>query len=183
MSKQLKINDDVPEKALLQNEEKKLHELCAARSKEVAALEAATQRAMKQVNVEKEAEALLKGSEISPIVAQKTIEEIEHKIVVLDRAIDRQRQAVSKARSAFSLSICEVNKPEYIEIERRIAKCVQELAHANEAEARFFKAIEDTGASPRFRPMRLMEIGFADDPNGRLARHMRELQQHIPELS
>ena len=66
---------------------------------------------------------------------------------MLDIAIDKQRMELDKARGRFSLKVCEANRARYIEIERRIAKAVQELASANESEVLFFRELQDAGCN------------------------------------
>ncbi len=80
------------------------------------------------------------------VVEQSNIEKLEHEIAVLDLAISRQAQTVDKLRGRFTLQVCEANRARYVEIEKRIAKAVQELAAANEEEVRFIEELRDRAA-------------------------------------
>src|ERR1044072_4591141 len=85
-------------------------------------------------------------------------------------------------RSRFSVYLCEINHARYVQIERRIAKAVQELAQANEEEARFFEELRDAGASSiSFRSMRISQVGIASDHQSVAAFHRREVEAHCPE--
>ena len=112
----------------------------------------------------------------------KDIEVIEHRISVLDIAIYKQRIEVDKARGRFSLKVCEANRVRYVEIERRIAKAVQELASANESEMLFFRELQDAGChSIPFRSMRVNAIGLPSDDQSLATFHARELREYCPE--
>jgi hypothetical protein len=94
---------------------------------------------------------------------------------VFDVAINKQRMEVEKVRGRFSLHLCEINRAQYVEVERRIARAVQELAEANQAEVEFFNALRDAGAnSISFRPMRINQVGIASDNHSVAAYHQRK---------
>jgi len=175
-----------PEAIVLREQEAKLQGLGKDRSKEQAELARATERYLqskrsKGTDLETEAAALLRGSPDSEDVA-RSIAAIEHKIRVIDFAIEKQQAAVTKARRDFTAVLCEANKSKYVAIERRIVAAVQELAEANQAEVDLFAALVDAGVSAvPFRPMRLTGIGSVRDPNSRASLHRREVAEYCPE--
>lgn len=139
----IKIDEKSPELAVLKLEASKLTALQGDRAKEQEKLGQLTQLYMsrkqtnKQALLEAEADRLLGGS--ATLLAAdndlKDIEAIEHRIAVLDIAITKQQTEVDGVRGRFSLRICEINRSRYVEIERRIARAVRELAEANQEES------------------------------------------------
>ena len=111
----------------------------------------------------------------------KRVDELQHEIEVIDRAIQQQTAIVNQVRGQFSIALCHVNEAEYVGIEKEIAKAVQALAAANEVEANFFDDLRDAGCSSiSFRPMRVSVIGTFRDENSLASRHEREMKEFCP---
>lgn len=116
-------------------------------------------------------------------VAASDIQRLEHEIQVLESASKEQQRIVDRARSDFSVMVCDAQRNAYIQIERDILAALEKLAEANQAERDFFNALTDAGVSViPFRFMRVREVGLPNDPQGKLARHRQELQQFAPEV-
>jgi hypothetical protein len=189
----IKTDEKSPELAALQLEEGKLTALQGDRAKEQNELDRMTQiylsrkQSNKASRLEDEADQLINGTNMVTSAADsdlKTIEAIEHKIAVLDLAINKQRSKLDTARGRFSLHLCQINKDRYVEIERRIARAVKELAEANQAEVEFFNELRDAGAnSISFRPMRITQVGIASDSQSVARFHEREVKQYCPEAA
>jgi len=188
----IKTDDKHPDVIALRTEEEKSQALQGDRAKEEEKLGQLTQLYMsrkqsnKQALLEAEADRLLGGTGTLPSADNdlKDIEAIEHKIAVLDIAISKQKAEVDKVRSRFSVHLCQINRAQYVEIERRIAKAVQELAAANEEEIRFFQALLDAGCSSiSFRPMRINAIGIMADDQSVARFHEREVKEFCPEAA
>ena len=73
--------------------------------------------------LDSEADQLLSGSARTDQVSAQDIEDLNHRIAVLERAIERQLNTVSNLRTQYSVFVCEskAQRDRYIEIERRIA--------------------------------------------------------------
>jgi hypothetical protein len=190
MTEQLieKLSDDAPELVALRAAERKYDALAADREREKAELDKATQRYLsnkkpsQQSKIEAEADELITGIAKSADQSLKDLSEIDHKIAVLDVAVEKQREEVSRARSKYSVALCRANRRRYIEIERRIAQAVQALAEANEIEMRFLEGLCDAGCSTiPFRPMRMAAVGVSSDPQSRAALHRREVEEFCPD--
>jgi hypothetical protein len=189
----IKIDEKDPSVIALRAAESKLQQLLSDRAAKESELSVATQKYMaarksiQHSKLEAEAEQLLGGQQPGQTETQvesADLERIQHQIDVLNIAIDRQQQTVDVLRGKFSLAVCNANRARYVEIERRIARAVQELAQANEDEARFIEELRDAGCSSvSFRPMRINEVGLASDSQSRAANHRKELQQFLPEAA
>ena len=185
----IKVDEKDLEVRTLRAEESKLQTLLSDRAAEETKLARTTQiylsrKSNERARLEAEADELLRGTAMkaNPDDHLKDIEVIEHRISVLDIAIDKQRMELDKVRGRFSLKVCEANRARYIEIEKRIAKAVQELASANESEVLFFRELQDAGCnSIPFRPMRVGVIGLQSDDQSVAAFHARELREYCPE--
>jgi hypothetical protein len=185
----IKIDEKDPRVIALRKEEKRLHELATRHGEKKAELDKAmakyiAARQMGQSKLAIEVDEVLRGEDIGPKISRGDIERLEHENAVLSAAIKKQQHAVDVARGQFSLALCESVKARYVEIERRIAKAVQELAAANEAELKFIQELWDSGCSSvPFRPMRVSAIGVASDPQSRAAFHRKEVQEFCPEAA
>ena len=133
--------------------------------------------------LDSEADQLLFGSTSTDQISAQDIENLDHKIAVLERAIERQLNIVSNLRTEYSVFVCEskAQQDRYIAIERRIARACAELAEANAAEVKFFDELHAAGVTPRFRPMRVSVIGLPSDPNSVATFHHREVETYCPE--
>jgi len=131
--------------------------------------------------LETEAQSVLAGTPVEEVSVVE-IQDLQHWIEVTDKAIEMQDAVVQTARNKFTRAMCDANEERYLEIARRIAHAVQELAEANEAEDRFFQELVDAGCGTgiRFRPVRVSTIGLASDPQSGAAFHRRELQEFVP---
>lgn len=141
--------------------------------------EPSTERA----KLDSEANQLISGSAGIDQVSAQDIEDLNHRIAVLERAIEKQLNTMSKLRTEYSVFVCEskAQRDRYIETERRIARAVRELAEANAAEVAFFDELLAAGVTPRFRPMRVGAVGLANNPNSGAAFHRKEVEQFCPE--
>jgi hypothetical protein len=176
----------------LKDELAKLAELHKQRSAEQAELDKTTNRYLlakrptEQSRLEAEADQLLDGAAkgVEPTAPSDDFEAIEHRIAVLDVAIQRQHQKIDKVRSEFSSEVCNANRDQYILIEKRIAKAVAELAAANQSEINFFNELTAAGCSSiTFRPMRVSSLGLLNDPNSRASLHLREIREFCPQAA
>jgi hypothetical protein len=183
------INEQEPCVIALRHAESKLRELATSRAAKEEKLSIATQSYMRvaqsrsRAKLDAEADELLRGQLISDKTAVQPadLERLDHEIAVLDVAMDRQKEIVDMARGKFSQAVCHANRARYVEIEKRIARAVQELALANQAEVDFIDELRDAGATPIFRPMRVNQIGIASDPQSLAAFHRKEVEQFLPE--
>jgi hypothetical protein len=143
----------------------------------------AADRSNERAKLDTEVDQLLSGSASTDQVSAQEIEDLNHRIVVLERAIEKQLDTVSNLRMKWSVIVCEskAQRDRYVEIERRIARAVRELAEANAAEVAFFDELTAAGVTPRFRPMRVGVIGLPSDPNSIAMFHHREVKQYCPE--
>ena len=123
--------------------ETKLTELRMLLRKERGELDSKLPRYLAQKSAERsnerEVDQLLSGSASADQVSAQDIEDLNHRIAVLERAIEKQLNIVSNLRTKYSVFVCEApaQRDRYVEIERRIAAAVRELAAANEAEVKF----------------------------------------------
>jgi adenine-specific DNA glycosylase len=186
----IKVDKNHPDEIALRIEEDRLRLLQSDKAKKERELARLTQlymtqkRSNKQALIDAEADRLLGSTSTLPTVDNdlKDIEAIEHRIAVLKVAIDKQRTKVDHVRGQFSVHLCEINKNLYVEIERRIAAAVKALASANQEEADFFNALRDEGCSSiSFRPMRLSQVGLANDQQSVAAFHQQEMRKYCPE--
>jgi hypothetical protein len=172
----------------LKKGEMKLNEFCARHAAKNTELERLTlkylaARKLSRVGqLEAEGHELLVGS-AKPDLTPYDIERTQHDVEVLEAAIHEQRQVVDGLRGKYSLVLCEANRSQYLEIEKRISRAVQALANANEDEVKFFRELEDAGASIRFRPMRVVAVGVASDSESLANRHRREVEEFLPEAA
>jgi predicted RNase H-like nuclease (RuvC/YqgF family) len=159
---------------LLSERDSKLQRFLAQKSAE---------RSNERSKLDSEADQLLTGSASTDQVSAQDIEDLNHKIAVLERAIEKQLNTVSKLRTEYSVFVCEskAQRDRYIEIQRRIASRVEALAQANQEEVDFFDELHAAGVTPRFRPMRVSAVGLASDPNSIATFHYREVKQYCPE--
>jgi hypothetical protein len=130
-----------------------------------------------------EADALLAGQ---PLMAttRDDIDRGNREIEILKAAIDRQSASiVQSARAKVAQVLQNINRSEYIRIQKRIAAALKELASANEEEIEFFSQLHDAagGASIAFRPMRVTAVGAVSDPQSKYSFHMKELKEFVPE--
>ena len=141
------------------------------------------ERSNERAKLDSEADQLLSGSASADQVSAQDIEDLNHKIAVLERAIEKQLDTVNNLRMKWSVIVCEskAQRDRYVEIERRIARAVRELAEANAAEVAFFDELTAEGVTPRFRPMRVGVIGLPSDPNSVATFHRKEVKQFCPE--
>ena len=141
--------------------------------------EPSTERA----KLDSEANQLLSGRAGTDQVSAQDIEDLNHRIAVLERAIEKQLNTGSKLRTEYSVFVCEskAQQDRYIAIERRIARAVRELAEANQEKVAFFDEHHAAGVTPRYRPMRVGAVGLASDPNSVASFHHREVKQYCPE--
>jgi chromosome segregation ATPase len=141
------------------------------------------ERSNERSKLNSEADQLLSGSASTDQVSAQDIEDLNHRIAVLERAIEKQLDTVSNLRTKYSAFICEskAQRDRYVEIEKRIARAVCELAEANAAEVAFFDELTAAGVSPYFRPMRVGVIGLPSDPNSLATFHRKEVKQFCPE--
>jgi len=181
----IKVDEKNVHVVALRAGEGKLRDLIAKRQAKVEELSEATIRYHdpRRLQIEIEAEALLKGESIKVGAAAKDLEILQREIQVLDAAVSQQSQLVDNAlRGKYSTVVCADNRSRYVEIEKRIARAVQELAAANESEVIFFRELQDVGCdSIAFRPMRINSVGLLSDNQSRAAFHAREVQEYCPE--
>ena len=183
----IQINERDPHVVELRTAENKLNDLTRENHAIQERLEALQRkygelRALRQQDrLDIEAESLLSGTPIAE-VSSAEIEDTQHQLEIMDRAIDKQRELVDRARSQFTRVMCEANRSRYLEIAKRISRAVTELAEANEAEYKFFEELRDAGAtSITFRPVRVNAVGLATDTQSVAAFHRRELEEFVPE--
>ena len=159
---------------VLSERDSKLQRYLAQRSAE---------RSNERCKLDNEADQLLSGSASADQVSAQDIEDLNHKIAVLERAIERQLGTVSNLRTEYSVFVCEskAQRDRYIEIQRRIASRVEALAQANQEEVDFFDELNAAGVTPHFRPMRVSAVGLASDPNSIATFHHREVKRYCPE--
>jgi hypothetical protein len=111
------------------------------------------------------------------------VQQLEHDIEVLTVAVEKQKAIADVSQGAYSVALCDVNRKQYLEIEKRLMKAVNEMAEANEAEVEFFQKLIVAGChSISFRPMRNVPFGIASDPQGAASFHRREVEQFLPEI-
>ena len=141
------------------------------------------ERSNERSKLDGEADQLLSGGASTAQVSAQDIEDLNHRIAVLERAIEKQLDTVSKLRTEYSVFLCEskAQQERYIAIEKRIARACAELAEANAAEVAFFDELHAAGITPRFRPMRVSAVGLASDPQSVATFHYREVKQYCPE--
>jgi predicted transcriptional regulator len=171
----------------LRHEEGKLHELMKARAAKEKELPPALERlaeitkARRQSKLEGEAEELRLGKPIDEPTRQ-LVARLQHEVDVLAIAIDQQRAEVQKVRGKYSRKLCELNRAEYVRIEKQIADAVQALARANEEEINFVNALQDAGCSSiPFHTMRINSVGVLSDPQSGAAFHRKEFERNCPE--
>ena len=131
------------------------------------------------------ADALLDGRKLPDNPTNSTIEKLDHEIEVIDFAIEKQQQVIADLRGEFSAVVCNhpQNRATYIQIQKRLAAAVAEVAAANEAEEEIFKKLYDAGCSSvKYRPMAIKEVGTLSDPYSRASSYFRELKEHLPEV-
>jgi hypothetical protein len=140
-----------------------------------------TERSSERSKLDSEADQLLSGSAIANQVSAQELEDVNHKIAVTERAIERQLATVSNLRTDYSIFVCQskAQQDRYIAIERRIARACAELAEANAAEVAFFDEHHAVGVTPRYRPMRVSVIGLPSDPNSVAAFHRKEVERTV----
>jgi len=116
-------------------------------------------------------------------VSASDIQRLEHEIQVLESASKEQQRIVDRARSDFSVVVCDAQRADYIGIQKDILAALEKLAQANDAERKFFRDLQDAGVSSiPFRTMQVREVGCSSDTQGKLSRHRQELQQFAPEV-
>jgi hypothetical protein len=160
-------------KKRLTEKERNLEELQGQYARETA--RSATERIAEQA-----ASLLADGGIIT--ITRDDVERLHNECAVLKAAITTQAQAVSAARNRVSKLLHEANRPQYIEIEKRIARAVQELALANEQEAKFFSELKAAGCSSiAFRPMAVNAVGRLSDSQSVASFHQAEVREFLPE--
>jgi len=185
----IKVDEKNVHVVALRAGEGKLRDLIAKRQAKVEELSEATiryndnRRSQQRSVIELEAEALLKGEPIKAGAAAEDLDKLQREIEVLNAAVSQQSHLVEDAlRGKYSTVVHADNRNRYVEIEKRIARAVQELAAANEAEVLFFRELQDAGCnSIAFRPMRVGVIGLKSDDQSVAAFHARELREYCPE--
>jgi len=134
-----------------------------------------------QDKIEAEAEAMIRGA-LFETESAKEIQELRHKLDVLDRACQMQASVLDVARGQLSVALAKINRDNYVEVQKRISRAVDELARANEAEVNFFRGLEDAGCSSNpYRPMRLTYVGTISDRQSVAAFHKKEVETYCPE--
>jgi DNA repair exonuclease SbcCD ATPase subunit len=129
----------------------------------------------------READSLLAGDDASDNLPPD-LQQIAHEIDVLEVAIKKQAQVVDAASGKFSRAIQDLNHARYLEIEKRIARAVQELAEANQQEISFFSELRQAGCSSiAFRPMAVKTVGVLADTQSVASFHLAEVKEFIPE--
>jgi hypothetical protein len=170
--------------------ETKLNELRLQLRKEQGELAGKLQKYLAQKSshderssLDNEVDQLLAGSASADQVSAQDIEDLNHRIAVLERAIERQLDTVRNLRTRYSVFVCEskAQRDKYIEIEKRISRACAELAEANAAEVRFFDELNAAGVTPRFRPMRVSVVGLLTNPNSIASFHRKEVETYCPE--
>ena len=179
----------------LHEAENKLDELRVQLRKEQTARDSKLQKYLSQKSAERsserskldsEADQLLSGASADPAqISAQEIEDLAHRIAVLERAIERQMNTVSNLRTEYSVFVCEskAQQDRYVMIERRIARACAELAEANAAEVAFFDEHHAVGVTPRYRPMRVGVVGLPSDPNSVAAFHRKEVETYCPQAA
>jgi hypothetical protein len=141
------------------------------------------QRLQRADRLDAEASALIGEVDDAPKVVFVNMQQLEHDIEVLTAAVEKQKAVADVSRGAYSVALCERNRNQYLEIEKRLLKAVTELADANEAEVKFFQELIAAGChSISFRPMRNVPFGIASDPQSVAGCHRREVEQFLPEI-
>ena len=116
-------------------------------------------------------------------VGAADIQRLEHEIQVLESASKEQQRIVDRARSDFSVLVCDAQRADYIRIQKDILAALEKLAQANDAERKFFSDLQAVGISSiPFRTMQVREVGCISDTQGKLSRHRQELAQFAPEV-
>jgi predicted transcriptional regulator len=171
----------------LRHEEGKLHELMKTRSAKEKELSLALERLAeitkirRQSGLEDEA-TLLRTGRATDEPTRQHVEKLEHEVQVLDVAIHQQRAEVQKVRGKYSRKLCELNRSEYVRVEKQIADAVQALARANQEEVDFIHALLDAGcASVPFQTMRIDKVGVLSDPQSGASFHQKEFARNCPE--
>jgi predicted transcriptional regulator len=182
-----KLGDADETVVALKGEELKLHSLMkdrSAKEKElVPALDrlAEVAKTRRQSGLENEAEELRMGKPIDEPTRQ-LVARLQHEVDVLAVAIDQQRAEVQKVRGKYSLKLCQLNRAEYVRIEKQIADAVQALARANQEEVNFINGLGDAGCSSvPFQTMRINSVGVLSDPQSGAAFHRKEFERNCPE--
>jgi hypothetical protein len=167
--------------------EGKLTDLIAKRRAKEDELSEATiryldrRRSQQRSVIELEAEALLSGEPMKAGANTADFEKLQREIDVLSEAIAQHSQLLDGLRNKYSVAICKANYAAYVAIEKRIAAAVRELAAANEAEALFFRELQDVGCTAiQFRPMRVGAAGLASDDQSVASFHRKEVATYCP---
>ena len=170
----------------LKGEELKLHSLMKDRSGKEKELSLALDRLAEITKVRREsglqAEAtLLRTGRAMDEPTRQHVEKLEHEVQVLDVAIHQQRAEVQKVRGKYSRKLCELNRAEYVRVEKQIAAAVEALARANQEELDFTHGLRDAGASVPFQTMRINSVGVLSDPQSGANFHRKEFERNCPE--
>jgi hypothetical protein len=188
----IKIDEKNPVTIALRRAEAKLQSLGERRHQKDLELQEKTAEFMRQQAalgsrsaIDLEAGLLLNegGAAVKIPVGAADIERLEHEIQVLESASKEQQRIVDRARSEFSVVVCDAQRANYIRIQKDILAALERLAQANDVERKFFRDLQDAGVSSiPFRTMQVREVGCSSDTQGKLSRHRQELQQFAPEV-
>jgi hypothetical protein len=189
----IKIDEKHPTTIALRKAEAKLQEFGEKRQQKDMELQEKTAEFMRQQAalgnrsaIDLEAGLLLSeggaAMKNAPVGAAD-IQRLEHEIQVLESASKEQQRIVDRARSDFSVVVCDAQRADYIRIQKDILAALEKLAQANDAERKFFSDLQAAGVSSiPFRTMQVREVGCTSDTQGKLSRHRQELQQFAPEV-
>lgn len=180
----IKIDEKHPDVIAYRSGEKKQGELQQAYTKKKRELGEATTRYLEsQRTLDDEAGELLEGGQFAFQPVTKTeIERLQREVEVFKAAITKQTQIVERLKNGFSKAVCQANRAQYLAIEKKIAKAVQELAEGNEEEERFFEELRAADVKPvGFRSTRIAAIGTFKDTQSGASFHRKEIKEFVPE--
>ena len=126
-----------------------------------------------------EAAMLRIGGEPEDRLVVKQIDERQHELEIINRAIEQQAIVVDEARRPFINEVKRLNQSAYIASAKRIVEVERQLSAAYGAHKKLIDALLTVGVSSR--PMDLRTLGDLDDPQSILSAHLREFQTFVPE--
>jgi hypothetical protein len=131
------------------------------------------------------ADAFLAGKRVDVSSVGERLRKLQREADVISLALTKQQAITAEQRGKFSADVCNhpQNRAAYIQIQKRLAAAVFEVATVNALEETFMAELYAAGVSSvPFRPMRIKEIGTLADVNSRASAHGRELEQFCPEV-
>ena len=130
------------------------------------------------------ADAFLAGKRVDVSSFDERLRKLQREADVISLALTKQQAITAELRGKFSRDVCDhsQNRRAYIEIEKRIATAVRELAIAGANEEEFFAELDRAGVTRiDYRPMRVKQIGTLRDDNSLASRCLKEFETYLPE--